>query len=235
MLECKQTGLEFDTRSWDKAWLRAYGQAVQYVRALPPTEGRPPLVVVVDVGRSLELYSEFSRSGAYIPFPNPRSHRICLEDLRRPEIRARLQAVWLDPPRLAAAPGSEPAAETAEVILQRLVTLNTERAAEERRGLIRWLRPEFHHPAGTANIQAEAKVTATTPTASGPKPNWPKSLPEQFQALRAVLAVHPGPATASDLAQGFTRAPRAKLAELLENLATLGHAHRLEDGRYLPG
>ncbi|MBP6809266.1 MAG: class I SAM-dependent DNA methyltransferase, partial [Chromatiaceae bacterium] len=144
---------------------------------------------------------------------------------------------WSDltPTLLAAAPGSEPAAETAEAILQRLVTLNTERAAEERRGLIRWLRPEFQHPAGTANIQAEAKMTATTPTASGPKPNWPKSLPEQFQALRAVLALHPGPATASDLAQGFTRAPRAKLAELLETLATLGHARRLEDGRYLPG
>ena len=137
----------------------------------------------------------------------------------------------MTPRGLAAAPGSEPAAEMAEAILQRLVTLNTERAAEERRGLIRWLRPEFHHPAGTANIQAEAKMTATTLTASGPKPNWPKSLPEQFQALRAVLAVHPGP----DLAQGFTRAPRAKLAELLENLATLGHAHRLEDGSYLPG
>ncbi|MFZ1574652.1 MAG: DNA methyltransferase, partial [Chromatiaceae bacterium] len=101
VLECKQTGLGLDTRGWDKAMLRAHGQAVQYVRALPPTEGRPPLVVVVDVGRSLELYSEFSRSGgAYIPFPDPRSHRIRLEDLRRPEIRARLQAVWLDPPSL---------------------------------------------------------------------------------------------------------------------------------------
>ncbi|MDQ5925097.1 MAG: hypothetical protein QG554_39, partial [Pseudomonadota bacterium] len=42
VLECKQTGLEFDTCNWDKARLRAYGQAVQYVRALPPTEGRPP-------------------------------------------------------------------------------------------------------------------------------------------------------------------------------------------------
>jgi hypothetical protein len=40
---------------------------VQYARALPPEEGRPPFVVVVDVGRSIELYSEFSRSGgAYI-------------------------------------------------------------------------------------------------------------------------------------------------------------------------
>lgn len=99
VLECKQTGLSLDTGGWDKAMLRAHGQAVQYVRALPAAEGRPPFVVVVDVGRSIELYSEFSRSGggAYIPYPDPRSHRIRLDDLRRPEIRARLRAVWLDP------------------------------------------------------------------------------------------------------------------------------------------
>ena len=60
VLESKQTGLTLDTGGWDKAMLRAHGQAVQYARGLPPEEGRPPLVVVVDVGRSIELYSEFS-------------------------------------------------------------------------------------------------------------------------------------------------------------------------------
>ena len=98
VLESKQTGLELDTSGWDKAMLRAHGQAVQYVRALPATEGRPPFVVVVDVGRGIELYSEFSRSGgAYIPYPDPRSHRIRLDDLHRPAIRARLRLLWMDP------------------------------------------------------------------------------------------------------------------------------------------
>ena len=98
VLESKQTGLVLDTGGWDKAMLRAHGQAVQYARGLPPEEGRPPFVVVVDVGRSIELYSEFSRSGgAYIPYPDPRSHRIRLRDLHDPEIRARLRALWLDP------------------------------------------------------------------------------------------------------------------------------------------
>ena len=98
VLESKQTGLELATPGWDKAMLRAHGQAVQYARGLPPEEGRPPFVVVVDVGRSIELYSEFSRSGgAYIPYPDPRSHRLRLADLRRLEIRARLRALWLDP------------------------------------------------------------------------------------------------------------------------------------------
>ena len=122
-----------------------------------------------------------------------------------------------------------------EAILQRLVALNAERAAEERRGLIRWLRPEFQHPGGGTAVQAEAKIIAATPAASGPKPAWPKTLPEQFQALRAALAARPGPLSAADLAQAFTRAPRARISELLETLATLGHARRLDDGRYLPG
>ena len=34
-----------------------------------------------------------------------------------------------------------------EALLERLVALNTERAAEEKRGHIRWLRPEFQIPA----------------------------------------------------------------------------------------
>ena len=98
VLECKQTGLGLDSSGWDKAMLRAHGQGVQYARAVPVEDGRPPFVVVVDVGRSIEIYSEFSRSGgAYIPYPDPRAHRIRLDDLRRPEIRARLRAVWLDP------------------------------------------------------------------------------------------------------------------------------------------
>ena len=125
------------------------------------------------------------------------------------------------------------------VILERLAALNAERAAEERRGLIRRLRPALQHPGGHAAdgaaIPAEAPLGLATPTASGPKPDWPKTLPEQFQALRAALAARPGPGSAPDLAQCFTRAPRARVAELPETLVSLGHARRLEDGRYLPG
>jgi hypothetical protein len=121
VLESKQTGLVLDTGGWDKAMLRAHGQAVQYARGLPPEEGRPPFVVVVDVGRSIELYSEFSRTGgAYIPYPDPRAHRIRLADLRDPEIRARLCALWLDP--LSLDP-SRRAARVTRDIAQRLARL----------------------------------------------------------------------------------------------------------------
>lgn len=108
VLEAKQSGLNLDSSGWDKAMLKAHNQADQYVRALPADEGRPPFIIVTDVGRSIELYSEFSRSGAtYTPYPDARSHRIGLEDLRKPEIQERLRKVWqqplsLDPSRLSA-------------------------------------------------------------------------------------------------------------------------------------
>ncbi len=86
------------TPAWDQAMLRAKGQADQYVRALSRDEGRPPFIVVADVGHTIELYSEFScTGGTYVPFPAPGSHRIFLHDLERPEIRERLRAVWTDP------------------------------------------------------------------------------------------------------------------------------------------
>ena len=130
---------------------------------------------------------------------------------------------------------SFPQAEVEEEILCRLVALNAERAAEERRGLVRWLRPDFQNPSGAGTVQAEADLVTVTPTAAGPSPAWPKTLPEQIQALRAALSALQGPASPGGLAQGFTRAPRAKVAELLETLAGLGLVHRLDDGRYVLG
>ena len=98
VLEAKKLKLDGTAKRFDTALLRARSQGENYARALPTSEGRPPFVVVVDVGRAIELYADFTRSGAtYTPFPDPRSHRIRLEDLRDPAVRQRLQAVWLDP------------------------------------------------------------------------------------------------------------------------------------------
>jgi len=101
VLEAKQTGRDLDTDGWDRAMLRAQNQAEQYARALPAEEGRPPFIVVVDVGRSIELYAEFTRSGStYVPYPDPAHHRIRLADLRQEAVRERLRLLWLDPLKL---------------------------------------------------------------------------------------------------------------------------------------
>jgi hypothetical protein len=121
VLEAKQTGKTLDSLGWDKAMLKAQNQADQYVRALPVEEGRPPFIVVTDVGRSLELYAEFSRSGGtYVPFPDPGHHRIRLEDLRDSTIQQRLHQLWhhpdsLDPSKYAARVTSQVSTKLAEL------------------------------------------------------------------------------------------------------------------------
>lgn len=98
------------TKGWDTFMQRARGQAESYVRLLPPGEGRPPFVLIADVGHAVEVYAEFTRTGGvYRPFPDVRSYRVTMEDLRRPEVRERLRAIWLEPLNL------DPSLRAAEV------------------------------------------------------------------------------------------------------------------------
>lgn len=65
------------SKTFDDAMRKAHGQAQTYARGLPASEGRPPFLMVVDVGATIELYSEFSQTGGvYVPFPDPQSHII---------------------------------------------------------------------------------------------------------------------------------------------------------------
>jgi len=96
------------TAAFDRALERAFHQGRGYITSLPTAEGRPPFLIVCDVGHSIDLYAEFSGTGGhYERFPDPKNHRILLADLRRPEVRAVLRAIWtaphsLDPSRKAA-------------------------------------------------------------------------------------------------------------------------------------
>ena len=126
---------------------------------------------------------------------------------------------------------------TDEEILERLVTLNRQRAEEERRGIIRWLRPEFQNPDGRTQqaIAGEAEVTpAETKKAEAKKQPWPKSLSAQAAAVQAALAELPAPGDEAEIAKRFTRANQDRIAELLETLSSLGKARQLDDGRYVP-
>ncbi len=102
------------TAGWDAAMYEAKGQAELYVRNLPASEHNPPFIAVVDVGHTIELFSDFSRQGrTYIPFPDPGTHRIKLRDLADKEIRERLRLVWIEP--LALDPSRRTAKVTREV------------------------------------------------------------------------------------------------------------------------
>ena len=101
VLEAKKLKAGAHTKGFDDGLLRARSQGEGYARALPSEEGRPPFIMVVDVGTVIEVYAEFSRSGGtYTPFPDPRSHRILLDDLAKPEILERLHKIWTQPDEL---------------------------------------------------------------------------------------------------------------------------------------
>ncbi len=102
------------TRQWDIALEKAYNQARGYIRFLPAEEGRPPFLMVCDVGYVIELYSEFTcTGGTYVRFPDPKNHRIYLEDLRKIETRDLLRTIWTDP--LSMDPSKHAARVTREV------------------------------------------------------------------------------------------------------------------------
>lgn len=62
-------------KTWDVAMDKARAQAERYARSLPREEladgGRPPFLIVVDVGHSIALFSDWSRAGGhYTHFPD---------------------------------------------------------------------------------------------------------------------------------------------------------------------
>lgn len=88
-------------RQWDVLMMNARRQAEDYAKALPPSEGWPPFLIVCDVGRCLEFYADFSGQGKnYAQFPDRQGFRVFIEDLRDPAIRERLKLIWTKPHEL---------------------------------------------------------------------------------------------------------------------------------------
>jgi hypothetical protein len=119
-----------------------------------------------------------------------------------------------------------------EEILTRLVALNRERANEEARGLVRWLRPDYQNPAGHAGIAKGEQTTMNMgPADTAAKTAWPKSLPEQIAAVRAALT-NLGIASPEEVARQFQRGRAASVQPLLESLSALGQARIVDGGRF---
>jgi len=118
-----------------------------------------------------------------------------------------------------------------EEILLRLVALNKERAEEEARGHIRWLRPEYQNPTGQQAAKGKTADMDLGVVAKIEKAPWPKTLPEQIAAVREALD-EMGEATPEQIARRFVRGQARTVEPLMESLAALGHAERGEDGRF---
>lgn len=136
-------------------------------------------------------------------------------------------------------------------ILERVVALNAARAAEEAKGIVRWLRPDYQKPLFAGESQsalgledgetvgagssrdssgkksrrsAVAKAMADKKAAAKKKTAWPKTLSDRVRAVEQALAAEEKPATAAEIAKRFARAKPADLAEILQTLVTLGRA-----------
>ena len=130
-----------------------------------------------------------------------------------------------------------PADLAEEEILHRLVALNAERAAEERRGRVRWLRPAYQNPEGVGPETQGKLLADDAPPAAATidKQPWPKTMVEQLHALRTVLAALPDPADAPALSrcfQGHRKTRIATISALLEVLSSLGQIRQPTPGRY---
>ena len=125
-----------------------------------------------------------------------------------------------------------------EEILARLVELNKERRAEEAKGLVRWLRPEYQAPAAKRIVvdeQGKLDITHVPSAAKAPAQGvLAEDVARAGHHIRGLLAEQPRPAHLEELARRFQRAPRDDVQEVLNALVALGLARRLDDNRYAP-
>jgi hypothetical protein len=121
-----------------------------------------------------------------------------------------------------------PADLSDEEIVARLVALNAERAAEERRGIVRWLRPDYQlKKAGVVSIEQQGEATqieAVLPTAHAAKPAVPA---DPIALTAAVLAdLRGGNAlTIAEIAKRYrkSKTSTARIQATLEALVRLGY------------
>jgi hypothetical protein len=139
-------------------------------------------------------------------------------------------------------PRAEVKRELDETLLERLVALNSERAEEEKQGLIRWLRPEYQNPQGmsavppttAAQVELDIEAQAETPVAIvAERRAWPKGDIDQVKAVIEVLADSKSPLDIEAVAAHFKgKGPwKKRLPAILDMLVVVGKA-RLDSAKY---
>ncbi len=123
-----------------------------------------------------------------------------------------------------------------EELLTRLVALNLERAAEEKRGIARWLRPDYQIP--KLGVKAPKQKDEHVGTLDIDLPEiterlqWPPDGLEQIRLVRDLLAKAPAPTPPNAIAVAFdgrnTTKRRERVAEVLETLVATGLARTVD-------
>ena len=130
--------------------------------------------------------------------------------------------------------------EAEEELLTRLVALNRERAEEERRGTVRWLRPDYQIPKLGYKVKAsedveQLEVQLVVPAPADGKPAWPKDEMDRIRVVRDILSRAPSPVAAKSFGTAFrgrNSARRMKGVEkALQTLVAAGVAQQGADGQ----
>jgi hypothetical protein len=122
-----------------------------------------------------------------------------------------------------------------EEILERLVALHDARVEEEKRGIVRWLRPDYQIPRFGADVPAAMlELTPTPQAAKSMLPTerrpWPSTAVEQLAAIAALVSQRD--VGVDEAAASFTHARRDLVLRHLETLALMGEITLNADGRY---
>ena len=129
-----------------------------------------------------------------------------------------------------------PAHLSDEDIFGRLVALNKERAEEEKRGIIRWLRPEYQAPRAKVRAGKEEQIEADLELPEAAAPELSRDDAALVATLRQTLRAIGRPAEAKDVAQRFRDGARAsrRVERGLRLLAAAGVVRRSDAGWFLP-
>ena len=121
-----------------------------------------------------------------------------------------------------------------EEIVTRLVALNAERAAEERRGQVRWLRPDYQKArAGLASFGGEqTEADLGLPLEAAPE-TFPRDPVEQSAAVAAALAQAAGPISAAAITARWRKDRRndRKIESILAAFVRTGAASTPDGGQ----
>jgi hypothetical protein len=119
-------------------------------------------------------------------------------------------------------------------LLERLVALNSERDAAEKKGEVHWLRPDYQMTLAQTSDAADNEALELVITSAHPERiSFPSSPIDQASAVAAALLSATGPIDASTLAVRFKQGQRVKpkIASILEALVRTGAASTADGGR----
>jgi hypothetical protein len=176
--------------------------------------------------RVLDNHPDLTLTGLYNVLEALRQERSLTADEREVHDRGLVSVIRRhhdEIDRLVAEAYGWPADLTNVAALARLVALNKERAAEEAKGLVRWLRPDFQAPGEAPQVPQTLDLGETVAAAAAPiLIPWPKSLPEQVSAIAKILTVAQRPLSARDVAQVFDGKRASTIEPVLKALAESG-------------